>query len=63
MSGFQTCPRCAGIGQIMIQPMPYSFMQMATGPIQCPVCNGKMIISVITGRPPIDIPVTKKLKK
>lgn len=41
---WQECPICKGIGQILTNN--YN---------KCNVCNGKKIISRLTGRPPVDI--------
>lgn len=43
-AGWQTCPRCAGIGKIE----DYLLGTMD----ECPVCSGQMIINIKTGLPP-----------
>ena len=42
---FQTCPLCQGSGYYL--PLGYS-----GGHQQCPTCNGRRIISSLTGLPP-----------
>lgn len=44
-SGWQSCPRCAGYGKIEDTLMGRMD--------DCPVCDGKMIINIKTGRPPL----------
>ena len=43
---YQICPKCEGTGTIWT----VSAIQTA----RCPVCEGKMIISTLTGQPPPD---------
>ena len=44
--GFQLCPKCGGEGFVSNPMLTVSHQT-------CPVCEGKMIISKATGRPPI----------
>jgi DnaJ-class molecular chaperone len=53
--GWQTCPRCNGQG--IIDKPPHIFGQQQTWVDTqmnhpCPVCCGKMIINIVTGKPP-----------
>ena len=49
---WQKCPICNGVGEVF--PVGIS-----NGPKECSVCNGKKIISKLTGEPPKDKPESK----
>src|SRR5690606_9310459 len=46
---WQICPKCHGQGKI------HDTITSTT----CNLCNGKMIISTVTGLPPVDIPKSR----
>ena len=51
---WQLCPKCNGCGTYF--PIPdycHELTAMNTGPVTCNLCAGRMIISTITGQPPI----------
>ena len=52
---WQKCPKCSGSGKVFPTHIEALNSQiLLTHPIVCNVCNGKCIISMITGKPPID---------
>lgn len=54
ITGWQTCPKCAGQGKVWFPiNMPYNPTFAGDGnPYECDVCNGKKIINISTGLPP-----------
>jgi DnaJ-class molecular chaperone len=47
---WQLCPKCNGVG--LIDPISSSHTVISTMSISCDLCNGKKIISKVTGEPP-----------
>jgi DnaJ-class molecular chaperone len=46
--GWQLCPKCGGVGRVNAGPGSINVFE------PCPVCAGKMIINLQTGKPPQD---------
>lgn len=56
---WQLCPRCNGLGTVLIYPKSTDAKNFTVIDIPisniCPVCKGAMIISSVTGLPPSNI--------
>jgi len=52
---WQLCPKCNGTGEVVETYYDSEKTTFNIHYIKCLICEGKMIISSITGKPPVEV--------